>query len=74
MGLAWEAMGLDRAEHDKRIARRERIWIGLEGLPLSCFTVGEYQILRRFIENKGCTKEDLSCLEKKIEKSAEGLT
>ena len=46
--------------------RRDRIYKGLEKMPLSCFTFGEFRILRRFIENRGCSETDIVFIEGKI--------
>lgn len=53
-------------ESRKRAERRELIYRGLEKMPLACFNFGEYRILRRFIENRGCSDGDISFLEGKI--------
>lgn len=50
----------------KAAGRRERINEGLEKMPLSCFTFGEYRVLRRFIENRGCSEADIVFIENKI--------
>ncbi len=68
MGHSWREMDPKGAdEHDRRIERRNRIWTRLENLPLSCFTFGEFRILRRFIEERGYSETDLSYLEEKID-------
>lgn len=54
-------------EEMKRVRRRERIYKGLEKMPLASFNFGEYRILRRFIEDRGCSEADITYIEEKIE-------
>lgn len=66
MGHSWCEMDPKGArEQELRIERRNRIWKEIENVPLSFFAVGEFLVLRRFIED-GASEADLAVLEQKI--------